>query len=216
MKQYIQCYRVFLPGNRLWMKISMYLIYPLVAIWLALLGINGGSFTCIALAPMMILAFEVMVDFLLFGGITSKDTNRLEYLKTTYNGMSCFKNALIADTVRRFLSAFVIEFGIYLVICVRNRKDGVGVLQVLFFVFVTFLIEEIMLWIARHFTSIWINSLLYCIFDMGWLFFLAWFHWFTYEEGIIMTILFAIACMLMAIFRIKLTMKKARRSYYDE
>lgn len=217
MKQYIRCYQMFLPGNYLWLKLCLYLLYPLAAIRLALIGIHAGAFNCLITAPMIITAFEIMLDYFFFGGIASKDTNRLEYLKTSYRGTACLKKGLTVDSIRRFLSAAVIELGVYFAIGAQIRQeDGIGIWQVLFFVFVIFFIEELAFEITRRFTYIWINALVYCMIDLAWLVFLMGFRWFAYVEGIIMTLIFAVLCIGMVVFRIKLTINKMRRSYYDE
>lgn len=217
MKQYICCYQMFLPGNYSWLKLFLYLVYPLAAIWISLIGVPVGSFSCLIIAPMIMTTVEIMLDYFFFGGIMSKDTNRLEYLITSYRGMACLEKSLVTDSIRRFVSAAVIELGVYFAIGAEIRQaDGVSIWHALFFLFVAFLIEELTIGITRYFTGILMNGLLCSVVAAIWLIFMGAFRWFAFEEEIVLTLLFAVLSIGLAVFRIKLTVKRVRRSYYDE
>lgn len=108
MKQFWKCYHVFLAPT--WLKMLMYLGYPLVVLGLSgwLLCLSAPGTVVITLASVLIVVAEILLDSAAFEGIASKDTNKLEYLKTSVRGMSTLRNSVIADAVRRALTTVVI------------------------------------------------------------------------------------------------------------
>lgn len=58
----------------------------------------------------LILIYEVLNDYWLLGGICSLDGCNIESLKLAKNGKNIFKNALVADLVRRFV--YVLAAGV--------------------------------------------------------------------------------------------------------
>lgn len=108
MKQFWKCYHVFLAPA--WLKWLMYLGYPLVVIgisgWLS--SQSAPGMLIITLASGFIVMGELLLDTVVFEGIASKDTNKLEYLKTSVRGMRILRNSVIADAVRRAVTTVVI------------------------------------------------------------------------------------------------------------
>ena len=217
MKQYIRSYRMFLPGNYLWVKLLLYIIYPVITIWITRHFLPSGALACLVIAP-IIMTIEIMFDYFFFGGIASKDTSRLEYLKTSCKGMQYLKKGLIMDAVRRLGSMAVIELGIYFMIGEKTRKeDGVSILQALFFLFSAFLIVELALCITRIFTDIWVSVLVYCLAGMLWMGIIMEIQWYAFMEiaKVFLILALVVAGVSVVWFNIRMIMKRAERSYYD-
>jgi len=113
MKRFIKSYHVFLP--QIWSKLFTYVVYPvailLIAYWLVSWKIPMPI--CVMVVCSLILTVEVLWDSTVFGGIASKNTNKLEYLKTSVRGMRILRNSIVADAVRRAISVTVILAVLY-------------------------------------------------------------------------------------------------------
>lgn len=160
MRQYIRSYHAFWPVKT-WMKLCVYLLYPLVIITaLCFLSHKLGYYPviCMGFACSFVVVVEIILDYFVFGGIASKETNRLEYLKTSVRGINLLKSSLITDAIRRFLSIAIIIIGSYLAIAYRQQMDyQYTSLQLLVCIFSTYLLTEAGLLFTRFFINWWVN-----------------------------------------------------------
>lgn len=104
MKKKIRSYLVFAStGYRIWGLVvipallfaATYFIFSDIAEITSVGVYTGGS---------VILFFEIISDYWLFGGICSRQT---EYLKTSLQGVPVLRGALIGDLIRRFVYIMV-------------------------------------------------------------------------------------------------------------
>lgn len=212
MKEYIKCYHVFLSQR--WMKWLVYLIYPIFMI-AVIYGMNHiitwFGFICAIFTGAMVVGAEIMLDMLMFKRIATKDTNQLEYLKTSLKGLPVLKKSLIADAVRRFLSMLVIFIGAYAVI-EQDYKLGYAftLINALRYAICIFALTEIGLLITRSVSAYIVDFAIIYLFSAlaGGIFLILVNDW--------LTAIFAIVGILIAVFGRKWIMKKARESYYDE
>lgn len=99
-------------------RVRSYIVFASVpyriAVWLVIpagltgLGVWGGSrFGDIGLLFALILfeEAEVLSDSWLFGGIQAKDSEKIDYLKSSGRGMAVMGNALVIDLARKLLTA---------------------------------------------------------------------------------------------------------------
>ena len=108
MKQLIKSYHIFVPY--VWGKWILYLVYPMVGM-LLLYGAESlfhDERMSVVIAATFVVSVELYFDMAVFGGISSKETNKLEYLKTSVKGMTVLRNSLVTDALRRFLSVVFI------------------------------------------------------------------------------------------------------------
>ena len=167
MKNLIRSYHTFLPGNYRWVKDLLYLLYPVCGIFGGLLFLRVfGEEDFLIVESMMvgcgILYFELLFDYFVFGGIASKEKDRLEYLKTSVEGKDVLRKGLFMDAIRRFISAFVILCGAYFSgTCIgKDQGDGeFGLRQIFVTVLLIFLLQEIAFCITRIFEQIWVRIL---------------------------------------------------------
>lgn len=210
MLKYYKCYKAFLSG--ILMKLVVYLFYPLMMIlFCGLMGIGMGVEHIHAMYALLtasggIIWIEMLLDIYIYGGILAKDTNKLEYLKTSCKGMSVLKKGLYVDKLRRLMTMTLI-LGVIYAVC----HEQVSVGQLISLILVTAGIEELGLLIIRHFSS------------LNWVLIVAMV---ANVLGVIVGVLavniapiFAVLFLLMfaGIFVAsnKVTMKKAEGSFYD-
>lgn len=206
MRELIKCYHVFIPS--IWEKFLFYLIYPAALIWFGckmegIMSPMGVIFTCELIVPI-----ELILDSFIFGGISSKDTNKLEYLKTSVKGMTVLKKGVIADAVRRTLAVTMIPAAIY----VKN-STVLSPAQIAMCAMVSFLLIELVLQVTRRFPGMMVMIVAMCVEAILNMFAL----------GIVCSIkvpvwgicLAAALCVVAATAGRMMIMRNARESYYD-
>ncbi len=212
MKTWMKCYHAFL--SQWWLKALVYILYPVVMIGgmcLAILIVKGYGIE-IALAynltgNLFIMA-ELFLGYFIFGGVAAKDSNKLEYLKTSVNGMPVLKRGIIVDALRRAL-------GIFLMLLVPlflsgERPDG----SVWVACAVVILCSEAGLIIFRRTSSFTIFMVVLLlsgtvgsmVMAVGMICRNFWWA----------VALLYVAAAAVTVFSIRMVMQKARESYYDE
>lgn len=212
MKEAIKSYHMFLP--RAWVKWCIYILYPLLVIG-GMYALNRYatyfSFVCIGLACGVVIMVEYMLDTYVFLGIAARDTNRLEYLKTSSKGLPLLKKALLTDAVRRFLSTGVIVTGVFFVL----RGDfALTPKTCVFCIAISYLMMELGFMITRFSTNVWLNLvmlyILMTIASMVGIYALSW------NIQIWQLLLLGIAAVGIAVMGNKLILKRAEESFYDK
>lgn len=206
MKQMLKSYHVFLP--LVWERAIVYLLYP--ALFLLLNYWSGAVFHSDAekylmLCAGMVVTVELFLDYFIFGGVAAKDTNKLEYLKTSTKGSRLLKNGLMGDGIRRFISVGII--------IMANSVFGNGALppdKTAVCVFSTLLLIEVGLVISRFFSLVAI-SLGVTVF-LGMLAMVVTVYAFTAE---IMAWICPVLYVVVSILGRSLIIRKMKRSYYD-
>lgn len=102
-------------------------VYRLVVFWLVpllLLGIQAAAVflgrNLSVILPLVMASIETMADSWFLGGIQSKDAAKMDFLKTSAEGMRIMKTALIMDFLRRFVSMTAV----FLLCCGIARLGG--------------------------------------------------------------------------------------------
>ena len=207
MKELIKCYHVFIP--RTWEKLLLYLIYPVVLICVGrklegILSLFGIIFTC-----EWIVLIELLLDSLIFGGISSKDTNKLEYLKTSVKGMTVLRKSIFADAVRRALAVTMILAAVY----AKNSAD-LPFVRLVMCVLTSFFLTELALVMTRYFSSMVFLMVIVSVVEIINLAVLA--AIFSWEIPAWGTGPAATLCILAAVAGRTIIMRNARKSYYDD
>lgn len=194
------------------MKLLIYLIYPVVTLcWCGLIALGMGVESVHAMYGLlitsgMIMCAEMFLDNFVYGGILAKDTNKLEYLKTSHKGMSVLKKSLIVDKIRRFIT-----MALLLVIIYSVCHEQVSVGQLISLISAITAITELGLLATRHFGSInWTIIITMVVNGVGAL---------VGILAIMLPPLFAILFLLLAVAIViasnRVIMKKAERGFYD-
>lgn len=209
MKRFIKSYHVFLP--QIWSKLFTYVVYPGVISFIGYWFVSWGipMFACVLVLCSLMLTVEVLWDSAVFGGIASKNTNKLEYIKTSVRGMQILRNSIVADAVRRVLSVAVILAVLY----AMNASELV-LWEVVNCGFVTLWCIELSLLLTRSFSMMVVMILAVsiggciCMAVCGIVLLGAGTAW-NICFGILPYLLFVVAGRAVI-------MRKARGSYYDE
>lgn len=218
LKEAIKGYHMFLP--RPWLKWGIYLLYPVVVIGMMYVLNTYATvfpFICIGMCCGVILAMEYMLDTYMFFGIASKDTNRLDYLKTSFKGLTLLKKALETDAVRRFLSTAIILTGVYMEM--RDESGNFGwsrkdiIPGCVCSILTTCFLMELGFLLTRFFANVWLN--LAMVYFLGGIAFVI-----GIEVGQIAKlgwppVLVMIFYGIIVVSGRKLIEKRARESYYD-
>lgn len=107
MKRFLKSYLVF---TSLMYRIVMFIVVPIVMIGAAFLvgivimdmGTEPEEASCIVVL-MFLPMVEIVSDSWIFGGIQSKDAEKLDYLKTSGAGMNVFRTAIVIDLLRKLI-----------------------------------------------------------------------------------------------------------------
>lgn len=214
MKEAVKGYHIFLSKS--WLKWAMYIPYPILLIGMVYLSsryLTFFSYVCVGLACGMIVAVEMMIDTYVLMGIASRNTNRLEYLKTSSKGLSLLKKVLVLDAVRRFLSIMVILAGVYFVIGADPAgNSNITPAQCFICIGITDLLVELAFLITRFFLNVWINLITtYILWGIA---FLEGFI-VLYKISFLPIFLVMVLCVGVIVTGRILILKRARESYYD-
>lgn len=216
MKQKIKAYKVFsTPGYRG----IMFALLPLVLLGSQFLVLVMYSGTGIPFLAMMLVIVEVMADNWFLGGIQEKNSQKIDYLKTSAKGMQIVKNVLVMDVARRFLSLAGICGLSQGVACVIVSGEGtIGLLPLLMVLFTIYALSALGVFIARFFSYLWVNML--CGYIGSILGLVASLAWITLPlptvlaAGILLCLL--VLSVGISVLMVKIAMMKMEGSYYDK
>lgn len=100
-------------------RLVMFGLVPLLLLGIQAAAVSQGKNLSIIL-PLTMSSIEVMADSWFLGGIQSKNAEKMDFLKTSTEGMRVLKTALIMDFLRRFVSMTVV----FLLCCGIARLGG--------------------------------------------------------------------------------------------
>lgn len=212
MREYIRSYQVFFP--RKWVKWCIYIVYPLLVVGIGWLG--GHTYLLewydTGLLACMIAMVEITLDTYMFFGVGARDTNKLEYIKTSARGMPLLRKALIADGARRFLSTAIIFIGVHFAL-----REGAGIAfacKAACGSFVSCFLVESALLFTRQITNVLVNLLF--VYGMGMVALVAGTAiGLLPEMPVPAVVLSAVLYIGITVTARKTVMKKAGRTYYD-
>lgn len=216
MREYIRSYQVFLPLYHPATRALFYLGYPLLLIGFNLFLCEFiGSFNIIYFVlPGELICIELFLDYFIFGGIASKDTNRLEYVKTSQKGMGILKHAFRFDVVRRFISILVVIAGYTLGGYLSGMTKEVSLYHMICAVLLCNLILMPGIIITRYFTQLWFNILIYNLQIIITVFIQV--ILFQSEKHILILLAMMLAYLAIVTVGNKMLMKRAKEGYYDK
>lgn len=223
MKRCVKSYLVF---TSLLYRIVMFAIIPIIMIGLLLwfevafggASLSGSHEKAVYIIVMIFLPMvEIISDNWLFGGIQSKDVEKLDYMKTSGAGMQVIRSALSMDMLRKFLSAVGITGILYWITMLIIRGYDLsfaGVRILLCAVLVSYFCSALGTMLARYGSMVWINVMIAYLMEI--LIILCLFLLQRLKYDIICCLLFAILDVSVSILAVKAAMKKMEGSYYDK
>ncbi len=214
----MKSYHLFLTQK--WLRVLIYLVYPIVLLLgfgylgnvVAASNLNAESnkhITIMLLCALwdFIIGVELFSDILILGGIAAKDSNKLEYIKTSIKGMPIFRKSLLADGIRRFLSIAVIAGTGNIFCCPSDSLTDAFVA-----VMIVFFYAELGLTITRHFPNLTVIMLTFSALMAVLPPTITLIQKTPAGVELFLSLLLAIAIFIISRW---LILKKARDSYYD-
>lgn len=215
MKHYFNCYHYFLSGTLT--KEILYVLYPFVTLCFSIpicsIG-RGLTEVSLLIISWIILSVELLIDFLCFGGLLAKETDKFTFLHTSAKGISLLKKALRTDLFRKALCAtFLLLVGS----CVKLTWADLW--KVIITILVTLLSLELCQFVTRQISSTTLYMLFFSV--AFWIYFVI--SQFFMELLDFNPFLKIPCCVLLAIIYLcvhflgeKWILTKARKSLYDE
>lgn len=215
MIECVKAYNVFVSRN--WLRWCLNVIYPVVIILLAgILHNYAGYYTmaCMGIVSALVVFMELLADTMVFFRVGARNTNQLEYLKTSNKGMEVLKKGLILDAVRRFIVIAFIYIGVYEVIYLgsgfgENHSD----INFIGYIIATILCIETALMVLRLFNNMRVMfTAIYfiCNVAMGVGILIC-----RYNISAILTGVLVVASIIVAIMARRILIKRGEESYYD-
>ena len=223
MRKTLKSYLVF---TSFFYKLVLFLALPVgmmgVVFWAGVHTYEVGLMLMALLWPMA----ETISDSWLFGGLQTKDTEKLDCLKASGSGRRVLRDALIVDLVRKFLS-ILIMMGICLIgieVIRQPAGDGAvtGTLEIkseeiwLFIelIALSYFCSVLGTFLSRYGSMLWVSMMvgygmllleIGCIMLAG-----AW------GNGMIPALLFAALGILVSILTVRTGISKLDQSFYDK
>ena len=224
MREIFKSYHLFIPGRMLWLKlILLYIVAPIIMCALALAGsmeeIGILMFSCMILP----VSVEMLIDMGIFNGIERKESKQTVFLRLQERGLEVLKKGLWGDFLRR---VFVLLVPAILVL-IFSPFRVVSIWRGLWTSFASFLAIEILLFVSRAIANYLLNILITSgivgfTFGFGSVIFISLAGESLSKSGVgttvfdyVLTFVLALLIVTEAFFRIRFTLKQARKGYYD-
>ncbi len=213
--------RSYLGFTSFWYKLLLLLVLPVLLLGIQVFASVVFQGTVIPLSILVLIFAEIFGDTFVLGGIQEKNSEKMDYLKTSPRGMKVMKSVLVMDLVRRFL-AFVVIFGLSgLMMLVFGATPGAekmaGPEALLLAVLLTYTLSVLGIFLSRFGSLLWINMLCaYAGAIVGLVLF------FIGTGGMLplllplMNTVMGILAVGLSILTVKIAMMKVEGSYYDK
>ena len=209
----IKCYLAF---TTMAYRIVAFAVLPLVAVVSVLLF--GADF--IYMEIILLLAAEIMMDGLSFGGIAAREVGLPEYVKASGRGQSVMRKVLVGNLIRQFAESAALILASLCIVAVSengilkpDRGDLIGVdkAQLAAMFLLGYVLMVLGVTVARFFEMMWTGMLV------------ATFAEFLFLAGMIsvvvapvlMTAVLIPVAAVVSIAATRVLEKRMERSYYD-
>lgn len=162
LKQKIKGYLAFTSFGY---KMILFAVLPLVLLGLQFFISAVYHGTGLPLFAAALVLVEILADSWFLGGIQDKNSEKIDYLRTSGKGMRIMKNVLITDAVRRFLSCAGILGLSQAIVWAAARVTGISgentiaPLSLLFVLLLTYTLSALGVFLARFISYLWVNLL---------------------------------------------------------
>lgn len=215
MMRVLKCYFAF---SGLIYRLIMFLGMPVLMIGFHcyILQTRGWDMSLVLLLGWS--CIEIFADSWFLGGIQSKECEKLDYLKTSPKGIQLFRSTLVADVLRRLLTAVGLTIIFRTIsqytVSEERRIWGVeGMEYLVFAVLSCFALAQIGVFLARFSGYLWFNMLIaYLLFQIGGVIVLL----IRMSEAVLFPgIVFACLAILFAVLPVMVGMRRMEGSFYD-
>ncbi len=218
----------YLVFTSAWYRLAVFLLMPTALIglglWVERMLWGGRGATGVIVAAVLLPIAEIVSDNWLFGGIQTKDSMRLEYLKTSGRGMEILRRALWVDLARKLLSALGIMALCRLAgtwMAAEGTGYGSGIMDwgleagiLLYFTLLSYFVSTLGTFLSRFGDMLWMNLLV----GYGAVFVMLFGLTLLNLADIIfmIDIICAVFGILISAVTVRTAMRRVERSYYDK
>jgi hypothetical protein len=219
MKRQIKSYVAMIPCVNFW---GMLLVLPVILLALNALWVNLFGFGSVLFCFASYCFLDIFCDFWVFGGVCSKNGNKMEYVKSSFYGDEFLRKSIIGDEIRRFLGLTVMAIGLMGTYCMTSGGSlpAAQWLYIGHMVFVPLFLNTAALNLTRYFNLLGLHNLAACfvgIFDTA---FLAGTVVLGAEADLrryVYTLaVFMVLSVITAVLTVRHIMYRVKQSYYDE
>lgn len=224
MRTTLKSYLVF---TSFFYKLVLFLALPIgmmgVVFWAGVHTYEAGLMLLALLWPMA----ETLSDSWLFGGLQTKDTEKLDCLKASGNGRRVLRDALIMDLIRKFLS-ILIMMGICLTgIGVIRQIAGDGAVSAgipeinsenmwifIELISLSYFCSVLGTFLSRYGSLPWVSMMVgygMMLLEVGCIMLAG-----AWGNGMIPTLLFTVLGILVSVLTVRAGISKLDQSFYDK
>lgn len=161
MKQAIRSYLVF--TGRVY-KFVVYFLVPISLIFIHTLLATRYSMDLSYFFIMLLMVVDTIGDYRLFGGILSKHSENIDCLRTSRQGISILRNALVVDLLRRCLTCCITMVAFQLVQWIVFQVDANEIFlpnlgKIILSITISFCFGVIGTMITRMVGELWMNTI---------------------------------------------------------
>ena len=212
MKHRIKSYLVF---TSFIYRICMFLAVPVIVTGIALSRVGRFGNAAMIFAAVLLPMVEIISDTWLFGGIQTKDMDKLDYLKTSHRGMEIMRNALSMDMARKLLTAIVVMAVCAVIVYWENKGIGREIWLILSYaVSISWFCSILGTFIARYGSLLWFHMMVG--YGMSMFGSICWFLPGLPGLMAVYTVILFIGGILVSNVAVRVAMKKVEGSYYDK
>ncbi|MCI8529011.1 MAG: hypothetical protein HFH82_07665 [Lachnospiraceae bacterium] len=212
MKHRIKSYLVF---TSFIYRICMFLAVPVIVTGIALWSVGRFGNAAMIFAAVLLPMVEIISDTWLFGGIQTKDMEKLDYLKTSHRGMEIMRNALSMDMARKLLTAIVVMAVCAVIVYWENKGIGREIWLVLSYaVSISWFCSILGTFITRYGSLLWFHMMVG--YGMSMFGSICWFLPGLPGLMAVYTVILFIGGILVSNVAVRVAMKKVEGSYYDK
>lgn len=159
-------------------RIAVYLLVPAGIVGIGLWA--GGTFgeMGVMFATVLLPTAEILSDGWFLGGIQTKDAVKLDYLRTSGQGMKMLRSALIVDLIRKFFTALGAILVCYLILRAGREWDEIDIVFsrvrvgmigmnaweegpiLLYFVLISYLTSVLGTFLSRYSGTLWLSMII--------------------------------------------------------
>lgn len=212
MRTRIRSYFVF---TSLGFRVLAFFLEPVI------LMLVGMDITCLIgmpgyiIVPFFYMVVEIMLDYMMFGGICAKEVSHLEYLKCSTKGEKIMSTVLAGHLLKVFLVDVILLVFNYIWNQVWNELplgEINSILLVVALLFTSYAVGVLAMTIGRFFDSLQIYYILGMLaIPLGTLVLFA--NQLCLPLGIAVT---GIAAIIISIVNVKIALEHIKESYYDK
>ncbi len=211
-------------------RIAVYLLVPAGMVGIGLWA--GGTFgeMGVMFTAVLLPAAEILSDGWFLGGIQNKDAVKLNYLKTSGQGMKMLRTALIVDLIRKFFTALGTILVCYLFLRAGRAWDEIDIsfsrvgmigtsaweegAVLLYFVLFSYLTSVLGTFFSRYSGTLWMSMVIgygamqFASLCMLLLIFLNYI--------VVIDVFFCMISLGVSVLAVRVAMKKAEGGSYDQ